>query len=480
MAHPANHVAASSHLWINSAMVLLILASSHQYALAGRGVGSYFTLQDSSPFRKLTIEEGLKVDMIHVDSLMEPAAFHSPERLRRAVVKSINRAHMLALRAKGYSAYMNASSNEDSGADDVEASLAPVYSSGTGEFLLNLALGTPPQSFNGILDTGSDLVWRQSNPCEECFKEPDPLFEPSKSSTYKTLTCNDSYCNALPAPVCEGSLCGYYYSYGDGSTTMGSLSMDTLTIGNSSVDAFVFGAGFSNTGNIGEVGTDGIIGMGAGPLSLVSQMSATIGSKFSYCLGAWDSTKTSPLLFGSSATLSGGGVKHTSFLSSSAQPTFYYLDLKGISFNEKLLDIPPGTFDIESDGSGGIIIDSGTTVTILVPQVYSLIKEAYASTIKLPRKSGSVIGLDLCYDNSGRASVDIPPLTFHFDGADLELPKENIFFDFQGFYCLAMIATPSNININIFGNAQQQNIQFSYDKGTSDQLSFKPLDCTTI
>jgi hypothetical protein len=47
-----------------------------------------------------------------------------------------------------------------------------------GEFLTQIALGTPNQSFTAIVDTGSDLVWTQCLPCESCFPQTGPEFNP--------------------------------------------------------------------------------------------------------------------------------------------------------------------------------------------------------------------------------------------------------------------------------------------------------------
>jgi hypothetical protein len=66
----------------------------------------------------------------------------------------------------------------------------------TYSYALILYLGTPPQKFVVIFDMGSDLVWVQCKLCTSppnmCYNETDPFFDPSASSTYATVPCNDT------------------------------------------------------------------------------------------------------------------------------------------------------------------------------------------------------------------------------------------------------------------------------------------------
>ena len=70
------------------------------------------------------------------------------------------------------------------------------------EYVMTLYLGTPPQKFVVIVDTGSDLVWVQCKPCTHpyhCYKPTvDPVFDPSASSSYSAVPCKDiSICNTV-------------------------------------------------------------------------------------------------------------------------------------------------------------------------------------------------------------------------------------------------------------------------------------------
>lgn len=80
-----------------------------------------------------------------------------------------------------------------------EAFQSPVRA-GAGEYLMTLTLGTPPQEFSVIVDTGSDLNWVQCMPCQVCYQQPTPKFDPSKSSTFKKASCTNNLCNVSSIP----------------------------------------------------------------------------------------------------------------------------------------------------------------------------------------------------------------------------------------------------------------------------------------
>ena len=75
---------------------------------------------------------------------------------------------------------------------------APVLSGlpyGQYAYGMTLYLGTPPQKFVVLVDTGSDLVWVQCQPCTSphmCYNETDPFFNPSASSSYSAVPCGNN------------------------------------------------------------------------------------------------------------------------------------------------------------------------------------------------------------------------------------------------------------------------------------------------
>ncbi|TKY73770.1 Aspartic proteinase nepenthesin-1 [Spatholobus suberectus] len=355
---------------------------------------------------------------------------------------------------------------------------APIHA-GNGEYLMELSIGTPPVSYPAVLDTGSDLIWTQCKPCTQCYKQPTPIFDPTKSSSFSKVSCGSSLCSALPSSTCSDG-CEYVYSYGDYSMTQGILATETFTFGESknrvSVHDIGFGCGEDNEGD-GFEQASGLVGLGRGPLSLVSQLKEP---KFSYCLTPMDDSKNSVLLLGSLEKVKGAKEAVTTpLLKNPLQPSFYYLSLEGISVGDTRLSIEKSTFEVGDDGSGGVIIDSGTTITYIEQKAFDALKKEFVSQTKLPLDKSGSTGLDVCFTlPSGSDQVDIPKLVFHFKGGDLELPAENYMIGDSnlGVACLAMGASSG---MSIFGNVQQQNILVNHDL-EKETISFVPTPCDQL
>lgn len=370
-------------------------------------------------------------------------------------------------RLQKLNAMVLAASTSDS--DQLEAPIR----AGNGEYLMELAIGTPPVSYPAVLDTGSDLIWTQCKPCTQCYKQPTPIFDPKKSSSFSKVSCGSTLCSALPSSTCSDG-CDYVYSYGDYSTTQGVLATETFTFGESrkkvSVQNIGFGCGEDNEGD-GFEQASGLVGLGRGPLSLVSQLKEP---KFSYCLTPMDDTKASVLLLGSLEKVKGDTEAITTpLLRNPLQASFYYLSLEGISVGDTRLSIEKSTFEVGDDGSGGVIIDSGTTITYIEQKAFESLKKEFISQTKLPVDNSSSTGLDVCFSlPSGSTQVEIPKLVFHFKGGDLVLPAENYIIGDSnlGVACLAMGASSG---MSIFGNVQQQNILVNHDL-EKETISFVP------
>ncbi|KAJ6299012.1 hypothetical protein OIU76_020063 [Salix suchowensis] len=269
-------------------------------------------------------------------------------------------------------------------------------------------------------------------PCTQCFDQSTPIFDPKKSSSFSKLPCSSQLCDALPQSSCKDS-CEYLYTYGDYSSTQGILASETLTFGKASVPNVAFGCGADNEGSGFSQGA-GLVGLGRGPLSLVSQLKEP---KFSYCL-----------------------------TSESRWVALAYLSRN-----------PP--FSLQDDGSGGLIIDSGTTITYLEESAFNLVAKEFTSQIDLPVDSSGSTGLEVCFTlPSGSTKMEVPKMVFHFDGADLELPAENYMIGDSSMR-VACLAMGSSSGMSIFGNVQQQNMVVLHDL-EKETLSFLPAQCDLL
>ncbi|KAK7343135.1 hypothetical protein VNO80_26098 [Phaseolus coccineus] len=323
---------------------------------------------------------------------------------------------------------------------------APVTSA-LGEYLVSYAIGTPPLQVYGILDTGSEITWLQCQPCKRCFKQITPIFDPSKSKTYKTIGCTTNTCRSVQGTSCPSSTstCKYSISYGDGTNSQGDLSFETLTLASTNgppvkIPRFGIGCGQSNYVSF-ERGSSGIVGLGRAPVSLVNQLGPSIGGKFSYCLVPVLSPPSisSKLNFGNAAVVSGRGTVSTPLYSRNRE-VFYYLNLEAISVGRNRIEL----------------------------------ESAVAKAVKLqPTKDPNQV-LSLCYKATSD-KLDVPVITAHFTGADVLLYGLNTFTKVaDGVVCLAFLPSQSTPT---FGNLAQQNILVGYDL-QKNTVSFKLVDCT--
>ncbi|KAM6590359.1 hypothetical protein CsatA_012964 [Cannabis sativa] len=455
----------NSSVHLSVLFVSLLLALLSLFALPVYSTSRRALLHHQTTAKKT----GFRVTLHHVDHGKNLTKL---ERLQRGIKRGSHRLQRL-------NAMVLAANSDSSSSSSVFES--PIRA-GNGEFLMQLSIGTPPNAYSAIMDTGSDLIWTQCLPCETCFDQPTPIFDPRNSSSFSKLSCSSQLCEALPQSTCSDS-CEYFYGYGDYSSTQGVLASETFSFGDGdekvSVNGIGFGCGGDNEGDGFSQGS-GLVGLGRGPLSLVSQLKEP---KFSYCLTAMDDTKTSSLLVGPLASVNtthSGAKVTTPLIENPSQPSFYYLSLEGISVGGSLLPIEKDTFALKKDGSGGLIIDSGTTITYLEKKAFDIVKEEFTSQINLPvDKSGSQ-GLDLCFNlPKYSTSVEVPKLSFHFkNDAVLELPPENYILSDRtlGVLCLAM---GSSSGMSIFGNIQQQNFLVVHDlsEGT---MSFVPTQCNQL
>ncbi|KAK1301308.1 Protein ASPARTIC PROTEASE IN GUARD CELL 2 [Acorus calamus] len=160
--------------------------------------------------------------------------------------------------------------------------------------------------------------------------------------------------------------------------------------------------------------------------------------------------------------------------------TFYYVEMTGISVGGSAVEGVRGS-DLRLDpatGEGGVIVDSGTSVTRLPETTYAAVRDAFragAGGLRLSREGYSLF--DTCYDLAGKREVKVPTVVLHFKGgANVSLPAENYLIPVasDGLFCFAFAAT--NGGLSIIGNIQQQGFRVVFD-GAESRLGFVPNGC---
>ncbi|KAI4328917.1 hypothetical protein L6164_021234 [Bauhinia variegata] len=414
----------------------------------------------------------LSVQLHHIDFL----SFNkTPEqlfnlRLQRDVARVKSLTSLVATVAS-----LNQSEARRSAGLSFSSSVISGLKQGSGEYFTRLGVGTPPRYVYMVLDTGSDVVWLQCAPCRKCYTQADPIFDPTKSRSYAGIPCGAPLCRRLDSRGCnKKKVCQYQVSYGDGSFTFGDFSTETLTFRRTKVPAVALGCGHDNEGLF--VGAAGLLGLGRGKLSFPTQTGIRFNRKFSYCLvDRSTSSKPSSVVFGNSAV--SRTARFTPLLKNPKLDTFYYVELLGISVGgAPVRGISPSLFRLDPAGNGGVIIDSGTSVTRLTRRAYIAMRDAFRVRASHLKRASEFSLFDTCFDLSGKTEVKVPTVVLHFRGADMSLPATNYLIpvDNSGTFCFAFAGTMSGLSI--IGNIQQQGFRVVYDLAGT-RIGFAPRGC---
>ncbi|XP_058777062.1 aspartic proteinase CDR1-like [Vicia villosa] len=418
------------------------------------------------------INNGFSVELIHRDSFKSPLYNPSQTKFERnfnVVHRSINRANYL---------YKKLSSTKNK--------LESYLPHDNGEYLMSYSVGTPPFRVYGILDTGSNLIWLQCKPCNPCYNQTSPIFDPSKSSSYKNIPCSSRTCKSMEGTSCSYDIdaCQYKLDYTAESYTRGELSIETLTLDSAS-DSFVsfpkivIGCGHNNAEPLYNGPNSGVIGFGSGDTSLVKQLGSSIGGKFSYCfIDGYNnkSNRSSKLSFGNDAIVTGDNVVSTPMVKMVGNFTKdnYFVTMKAFSVGNKRIKYRGFKRVGTNASTDNIIIDSGTNLCILPQRVYYKMESALKKLVKLPRFHDDGGTFRLCYNTTSKQ--DFPPITAHFKGGDVKLDSGGAFYPlYEGVECFAFI--PYKNGLGIFGNMAQVNYLVGYDLH-KNIVSFKSTDCT--
>lgn len=313
-----------------------------------------------------------------------------------------------------------------------------------GWFTVKISLGTPQQYYNLIVDTGSRWTWVRCQSCTQGCNSTDPLYDPSKSPCKATI----------PDP--------FRVEYGDNSFIRGIGACDNLTMDDlGSIMNFQFGCGQRNVDGSGDnfVDAGGFLGLGRGEFSFVSQIGESM-QVFSYFVP--ENGEDADLQFGDKARAKSETClnRFTPMVQGyEYDQEKYYIDLVGISVDENEVDIPSVSLKT--------IIDSGTVITRLPEEVYSVFRYAIRqSMLSYTLLEGVDELMDTCYSLEGTESIVFPEIKFHFgqeNTIDVTLSKEGtIWKKSDTVICLAFAATKFYKN-SIIGIVQQRGFNVLYD-----------------
>lgn len=145
---------------------------------------------------------------------------------------------------------------------------------------MSVGIGHPAKRFDLDIDTGSDLTWVQCDaPCTGCTKPREHLYKPKNN----LVRCEDPLCVAFHSPASHPcntptDQCDYEVEYADQGSSLGVLVKDyfplKFTNGSQFGPRLAFGCGYDQKhSGLSTPSTTGVLGLGAGKTSIVSQLS---------------------------------------------------------------------------------------------------------------------------------------------------------------------------------------------------------------
>ncbi|KAI5563791.1 hypothetical protein BDE02_14G014900 [Populus trichocarpa] len=348
-----------------------------------------------------------------------------------------------------------------------------------GYYTTRLFIGTPPQEFALIVDTGSTVTYVPCSSCEQCGKHQDPRFQPDLSSTYRPVKCNPS-CNCDD----EGKQCTYERRYAEMSSSSGVIAEDVVSFGNESElkpQRAVFGCENVETGDLYSQRADGIMGLGRGRLSVVDQLvdKGVIGDSFSLCYGGMD-VGGGAMVLGQISPLPNMVFSH----SNPYRSPYYNIELKELHVAGKPLKLKPKVFDEKH----GTVLDSGTTYAYFPEAAFHALKDAIMKEIhhlkQIPGPDPNYH--DICFSGAGREvshlSKVFPEVNMVFgSGQKLSLSPENYLFrhtKVSGAYCLGIFQNGNDLT-TLLGGIVVRNTLVTYDR-ENDKIGFWKTNCSEL
>lgn len=228
----------------------------------------------------------------------------------------------------------------------------PITNFMNAQYFSEITLGTPPQTFKVVLDTGSSNLWVPSSECGSIACYLHAKYDSSESSSFKK----------------NGS--SFDIRYGSGSVS-GYISQDVLTIGDLKIKDQDFGEATSEPGLAFAFGRfDGILGLGYDTISVngvVPPFYNMINQKlidepvFAFYLGdANEEGDDSEVVFGGINKDRYEGKITTIPLRRKA---YWEVDLDSVSYGKDVADLE-GT---------GVILDTGTSLIALPSQLAEML-----------------------------------------------------------------------------------------------------------
>jgi len=348
---------------------------------------------------------------------------------------------------------------------------------GTAEFYATVSVGSPANSFQVQVDTGSSDLLLYSPSCSSC--EGASPYNPSASSSAVLINCKAGDNLNCPQDKCiiVGSTpaCGFDDRYGDGSEVTGYVLADKFGVG--PFDGFTATFGSILSSNVGQFEPNGVAGIwGLAYQGLSTWNGATVMDNlvsaaamfngFSMCLDSGN-----PIM---SIGVDYSGTSGIQWASLTRQ-LYYEVGLNSVSVGSTTVLSGPGT----------IIVDSGTTLILLQTNAYQAFENALngmCSTTSLVGvcnvNNGQSLFTSFCFPMTTNQIDEFPNITVSITGISaLTIAPSGYLFpntiNHQTTYCLG-VADSQDATTNLLGDSFMQNYHVIFDKHNA-RVGFGPL-----
>ncbi|ODA79096.1 hypothetical protein RJ55_04687 [Drechmeria coniospora] len=274
----------------------------------------------------------------------------------------------------------------------------PVTNFMNAQYFSEITIGTPPQSFKVVLDTGSSNLWVPSKSCSSIACYLHSTYDSSSSSTYRK----------------NGS--EFEIRYGSGSLS-GFVSNDVMSIGDLKIKGQDFAEATNEPGLAFAFGRfDGILGLGYDTISvnrIVPPFYNMINQKlldepvFAFYLS--DKEGTSEAIF--------GGIDKAHYTGE-----IEYLPLRRKAYWEVDLDFIAYGHEVAELDKTGVILDTGTSLNVIPSSLAEL----------LNKEMGAKKGYNGQYTVDCAKKNTLPDITFSLAGSNYTLPASDYILEMSG------------------------------------------------
>jgi len=275
----------------------------------------------------------------------------------------------------------------------------PVSNFLNAQYFSDITIGTPPQSFKVVLDTGSSNLWVPSSECGSIACYLHTKYDSSASSTYKK----------------NGS--EFAIQYGSGSLS-GFVSQDTMTIGDLQVKNQVFAEATEEPGLAFAFGRfDGILGLGYDTISVnkivppfyeMVNQGLLDDPVFAFYLGSSEEDESEAIF---------GGVNKDHYTGKLTEiplrrKAYWEVDLDAITFGDSTAELD----------NTGVILDTGTSLIALPTTLAEL----------LNKEIGAKKGYNGQYTIDCNKRDSLPDASFTLSGYNFTISPYDYILEVQG------------------------------------------------